>query len=115
MLLCIVLESTCHAIIYQKCSYWEINQSDCGKVIDNPWSFFVSHRSWSHSKININFPLMLNIVVKKQIILNVVQRCVVCTLINNDISHHSGQNVVDSRGAGNNNFDLLTILLEVTL
>ena len=25
--------------------------------------------------------------------------CVVCTLINKDIRHHSGQNVVDSRGA----------------
>ena len=32
---------------------------------------------------------------------------VVCTLIDNDIRHHSGQNVVDSRGAAYTTFDLL--------
>ena len=40
-----MLVSMCHAIVIanQERSFWEINQSDCEKVIDNACSFFGSH------------------------------------------------------------------------
>ena len=39
-----LLASVYHAIVIanQECSFWEINQPDCKKVIDNASSFFVS-------------------------------------------------------------------------
>ena len=45
---------SCNYIANQKRSVWEINQSECKKVIDNVCSFFVS-LSWSRSEINIFF------------------------------------------------------------
>ena len=58
----------------------------------------------------IHFPSHREIVRRKklQIIVNLTNGIwfsVVCTVIDNDTRHHSGQNVVDSRGA--TNFDHL--------
>jgi len=37
---------------------------------------------------------------------------VVCTLIDNDMRHYSGQNVVNSRGTATTNFDLCDIVVD---
>ena len=56
---------------------------------------FKSESVFSVVKPNIYF-VLFDIVVKKT---NRMWFSVVCTLIDNDTCHHSGQNVVDSRGA----------------
>ena len=62
-----------NAIANPERPFWEINQSYCEKVIDNACSFVP--RFWSPSEINAFFG-------------------VACILIDNDIRHHGGQNLL---------------------